>query len=140
MVQRCFRVMDKDRSGVLDTHDLKDLWNASEHPDVVAGKKTEKQVLTEFIVNLEGTSGNKDGRVTMDEFVGQYEELSTSIPNDDYFIEMLCSAYMILETAELTDADKLIVQKSLDRLYKGILDKIHPTMSLETGIRNLFMR
>lgn len=70
MVLRCFREMDKDRSGVLDTHDLKDLWNASEHPDVVAGKKTEKQVLTEFIVNLEGTSGNKDGRVTMDEFVG----------------------------------------------------------------------
>lgn len=70
MVIRCFRVLDKDKSGTLDVKDLKDLWNASEHPDVISGKKTEKQVLTEFISSFEGTSGNKDGVVTLEEFMG----------------------------------------------------------------------
>jgi len=70
MVIRCFKDMDKDGSGELDIKDLKDLWCAKEHPDVIAGRKSEKQVLTEFITNMEGTSGNRDGKVTLNEFIG----------------------------------------------------------------------
>jgi len=35
------------------------------------------------------------------------------IPNDDYFIEMLSSTYMILENEELTSADKTVIKNCL---------------------------
>lgn len=37
---------------------------------MIAGKKTEAQVLSEFLNNFEGTSGNRDGQVTHEEYVG----------------------------------------------------------------------
>jgi len=37
---------------------------------VIAGKKTEEQILIEFLQNFEGTDGNHDGKVTTDEFLG----------------------------------------------------------------------
>jgi hypothetical protein len=37
---------------------------------VIAGKKTEEQILKEFLTNFEGTGGNHDGNVTWDEFLG----------------------------------------------------------------------
>ena len=38
---KAFKVMDKDRSGVIDISDIKGVYNAKKHPDVIAGKKTE---------------------------------------------------------------------------------------------------
>jgi len=35
------------------------------------------------------------------------------IPNDEYFVEMLSSTYMVLENAELTAADKTIIKNCL---------------------------
>lgn len=47
---------------------------------------------------------------------------------------------MILENAVLTDNDKMKLKNILNRLEKGILNKIPQTMDIETGVRNLFMR
>lgn len=38
---RAFKKFDKDNSGTINIDDLKDVYNASKHPDVKAGKKTE---------------------------------------------------------------------------------------------------
>ncbi len=53
---QAFDKFDKDGSGQVDLEDLKDLYNAKLHPDVKAGKKTEKQVLTEFLNTFESYS------------------------------------------------------------------------------------
>ena len=45
--------MDKDRSGVLNMEDIKDVYNAKKHPDVIKGKKTEAEVLGEFLDTFE---------------------------------------------------------------------------------------
>ena len=45
--------MDKDRSGVLNMADIKDTYNAKNHPDVKSGKKTEEEVLCEFLDTFE---------------------------------------------------------------------------------------
>jgi hypothetical protein len=37
--------MDKDKSGVLDVADLQGVYDGSKHPDVIAGKRTEADVL-----------------------------------------------------------------------------------------------
>lgn len=138
MVARCFQVMDKDGSEVITKEDIQDIQTACEHPDVIAGKKTEEQILIEFLQNFEGTDGNHDGKVTTDEFLGQYEELSMGIPNDDYFVEMLASTQMILENEVLSDGDKATIKSCLMRMKAGILQKIPPTMDLENGVRNIF--
>jgi len=62
--------MDRDGSGNITIDDIKDIYTAAEHPDVIAGKKTEQQILVEFLTNFEGTSGNHDGNVTWEEFLG----------------------------------------------------------------------
>lgn len=68
MVQRCFTVLDVDGSGQVDSKDLKGVFNSKEHPDVIAGKKTEDQVLCDFLNNFDGTQGNNDGVLTLNEF------------------------------------------------------------------------
>jgi Ca2+-binding EF-hand superfamily protein len=40
LVKKAFAKIDKDGSGVLDIDDIKDVYNTSKHPDVLAGKKT----------------------------------------------------------------------------------------------------
>lgn len=45
--------MDKDGNGVLDINDIKGVYNAKFHPDVKAGKKTEDEILGEFLETFE---------------------------------------------------------------------------------------
>lgn len=35
MIEKAFRKIDKDNSGMLDIDDIKDTYNASKHPDVL---------------------------------------------------------------------------------------------------------
>jgi Ca2+-binding EF-hand superfamily protein len=40
LVKKAFIKLDKDGSGIVDIDDIKDVYNASRHPDVISGKKT----------------------------------------------------------------------------------------------------
>jgi Ca2+-binding EF-hand superfamily protein len=51
--EKAFKIMDKDKSGVLNLDDIKDVYNAKKHPDVIKGKKTEQDVLMEFLDTFE---------------------------------------------------------------------------------------
>ena len=53
IAERAFKIMDKDKSGVLDIEDIKGVYNGKFHPDVKAGKKTEEDVLGEFLDTFE---------------------------------------------------------------------------------------
>lgn len=53
IVASAFKKLDKDGSGVIDINDIKGVYNASRHPDVKSGKKTEDEVLGEFIETFE---------------------------------------------------------------------------------------
>ncbi len=66
---RAFKIMDKDNSGVLDISDIKGVYNAKKHPDVIAGKKTEDEILFEFLDTFElhhsdHVEDKRDSRVT----------------------------------------------------------------------------
>jgi Ca2+-binding EF-hand superfamily protein len=41
LVLQAFKKIDRDGSGVVDYNDIKDIYNAKRHPDVIQGKKTE---------------------------------------------------------------------------------------------------
>lgn len=53
IVMAAFRKIDKDGSGILDLNDIKGTYNASKHPDVKSGKKSEDEVLGEFLETFE---------------------------------------------------------------------------------------
>jgi len=108
LVQKAWELIDRDGSGTLTVADLEGIYNASQHPDVREGRKTEEEVLTEFLSSFEGsgaagagTAG--DGTVSKTEFFDYYTDLSSSIPTDAYFATMMESSWGISEneTAEL---------------------------------------
>jgi len=53
LCERAFKIMDKDKSGVLNIDDIKGVYNGKHHPDVKSGKKTEEEVLGEFLDTFE---------------------------------------------------------------------------------------
>jgi Ca2+-binding EF-hand superfamily protein len=50
---QAFELMDKDGSGELDINDIRGTYNARMHPDVKSGKKTEDEILLEFLETFE---------------------------------------------------------------------------------------
>lgn len=53
IVAQAFAKFDRDGNGVVNIEDLKGRYNASQHPDVKTGKKTEEDVLFEFLDTFE---------------------------------------------------------------------------------------
>ena len=89
-MQKAFKKLDKDNSGQVDYNDIVEVYNVKQHPAVQEGRKTERQVLEEFLSTFElHLSDKPDGIVTMDEFVEYYTNISASIDNEDYFTLMM---------------------------------------------------
>jgi len=68
---KCYRIMDKDGSGQLDINDIRGTYNAKKHPDVMSGKKTEDDILGEFLdtfedhfCDMKGNADSRDGNIT----------------------------------------------------------------------------
>ncbi len=53
LVDQAFSKIDKDGNGWLDIEDIKGVYNGRNHPDVKQGKKTEEEVLLEFLETFE---------------------------------------------------------------------------------------
>jgi len=74
ITMRAFEKMDKDGNGVLEIADLKGVYNAKYHPEVLSGKKTEDDILGEFLETFEQHLSmrehrSKDRKVTKEEFI-----------------------------------------------------------------------
>ncbi len=99
VVLQAFRSFDKKQNGVVERDDIRDNYNAKMHPDVQSGKKTEEEALAEFFDTFEyqfsvlDDEKPKDGKITMEEFLDFYNNISMSIKDDDYFEEMVSSVY-----------------------------------------------
>ena len=53
LVTKVFELIDKDHSGLIEVDDLVGVYSASKHPDVIAKKKSEKQILAQFLDMIE---------------------------------------------------------------------------------------
>ena len=93
-VHMAFKIMDKDGSGELDYNDLVDTYNAKKHPDVISRKRTEREVLEEFLAGFD-VGGEKDGKVTLQEWENYYAAVSANVDSDDYFELMMRNAWHI---------------------------------------------
>lgn len=97
-VKRAFEKLDRNGNGVVELDDIKTFYNAKLHPDVKTGKKTEDEVLSEFIDTFElhhsiKNPSDKDRKITMKEFNEYYNNVSASIDNDQYFELMMTNAW-----------------------------------------------
>ncbi|RYH20192.1 hypothetical protein EON65_24245 [archaeon] len=93
LVLMAFERLDADKSGVIELSDIQSKYDASKHPDVISGKRTTAQVLSEFLDTFD--TEEKDGKVTPSEFCTYYSNVSASIDNDDYFELMIRNAWHI---------------------------------------------
>jgi len=98
LVKRAFDKLDRNSNGVVEIDDIKSFYNAKQHPDVKTGKKTEDEVLSEFLDTFElhhsiKNPGDKDRKITFKEFIEYYNNVSASIDNDQYFELMMTNAW-----------------------------------------------
>jgi hypothetical protein len=105
IIEKAFRKIDKDGSGEIDIDDIKDLYNATKHPDVVQGRKTEQQILVEFLETFEThhnikNNTSRDAKITLEEFTEYYANISVSIDNDDYFALMMNNSWNLKGDAQ----------------------------------------
>ena len=100
LVVKAFSILDKDGDGVIKVNDIKGVYTARMHPDVKAGKKTEDEVLGEFLETFEvhhglHSKGPRDHEVTQKEFIEYYNHVSASIDDDKYFELMMINGYKL---------------------------------------------
>ena len=87
LVVQAFNKLDRDGNQWIDINDIKGVYSAKSHPDVLAGRKTEEQILIEFLETFEThhslrNNGAPDHVVTKEEFEEYYANISASIDND----------------------------------------------------------
>ena len=72
LVDQAFAVLDTDQNGIIEPSEVVRKYDASQHPDVLKGDKTEDDVLREFLDTFD-VGGIVDGKVTRQEFESYYE-------------------------------------------------------------------
>jgi Ca2+-binding EF-hand superfamily protein len=97
MVEKAFRMMDRDNSGKLNLSDVVAIYDVSLNPEFVEHRKSKDQIVTEFLTNFEGARGDRDGVITKAEFFDYYTDLSACMPSDEYFVRMMESTWQCPE-------------------------------------------
>jgi Ca2+-binding EF-hand superfamily protein len=100
IVMKAFDHLDKDGNGWIDINDVRGVYNASKHPDVLSGKKNEDQILQEFLETFETAHSMRNNNtpnyvVTTEEFTEYYNNISASIDDDQYFALMITNAWKL---------------------------------------------
>ena len=96
---QAFNVLDESLDGVIELSEIKRIYNAKRHPDVLDGKRTEDEVLCDFLDTFEFhyalRYGDKckDRRITLDEWLEYYNNVSANIDNDAHFELLIRNAY-----------------------------------------------
>ena len=100
LCKKAYAIMDTDKSGQLDLNDIRQTYNAKQHPDVKSGKKQEDEVLAEFLdtfedhfCDMKGNADSRDGNISIPEWLEYYNNVSMSIDNDEYFALMMNNAW-----------------------------------------------
>ena len=99
IVRKAFSILDTNQNGQIEIADIAGTYSAEKHPAVVEGRKTEDQVLAEFLETFETHhnlgGGQNNSIVTPAEFEEYYNNVSASIDDDKYFAVMMDGAWNI---------------------------------------------
>ncbi len=102
-MKKAFTKLDKNGNGIIEIDDIKGTYNAKNHPDVKMGKKTEEEILSEFLDTFElhysmSHPDSKDRKIMFEEFIEYYNNVSMSMEDDRYFELMITNAWNLNNT------------------------------------------
>jgi len=120
MVTKAYRVLDANHDGVVTLGDIMATYNVEENPLVQSGQKSPEEVFKTFLDSFEGPHGDKDGTVTISEFIDYYSGISAAIDDDDYFVLMMENAWKIVES----DGEFALDDERVGRLELQLRDKL----------------
>ncbi len=142
IVFNAFKSIDTNNIGAVNIEDIKKKYNCKNHPEVKIRKRSEQQILNEFIHNFEITynylnGSDADGIVMFDDFLEYYQNVSMSIDNDDYF-EFLVNS----EWKDNSNNNNYIYNNYNNYIDQSPINKYHNDSSLlktadQTPIRNI---
>eukprot|EP00825_Cyclidium_porcatum_P039384 TRINITY_DN4760_c0_g1_i4.p1 TRINITY_DN4760_c0_g1~~TRINITY_DN4760_c0_g1_i4.p1 ORF type:complete len:383 (-),score=93.00 TRINITY_DN4760_c0_g1_i4:142-1290(-) len=99
---QAFSKLDKNQSGKVDFKAIKDMFVASNHPDIKFQKKTEEEVIGEFIDTFDQHHSLiaeddqvKQAIVTFEEFIEYYSYVSMMIDDDKYFESVIRTSWNV---------------------------------------------
>ncbi len=98
LVNSAFNKLDENKKGVLSMNVIRERFNPKGHPDVTNGKKTEQEVLVEFLDNLDYhfnlLGKNPDNEeITNQDFIDFYRYISVGIEDDYFFNKMITGVW-----------------------------------------------
>uniref|UniRef100_H3GC98 EF-hand domain-containing protein n=1 Tax=Phytophthora ramorum TaxID=164328 RepID=H3GC98_PHYRM len=78
---------------LLEPSDVVEEFDASAHPDVLAGHRGIDHVYREFLETFDIDGGAQDGKVSWEQWCSYYHNVSASVASDHAFEEMVCSVW-----------------------------------------------
>jgi hypothetical protein len=88
LIHQIFDYLDTNHEEYITPEQLMQNINPAKHPDVLSGHRTADEVMQEFLDTFDiGTS--QPGKVSREEFVNYYLNMSPTVNDDDYFIIIL---------------------------------------------------
>eukprot|EP00927_Polykrikos_kofoidii_P026474 TRINITY_DN23555_c0_g1_i1.p1 TRINITY_DN23555_c0_g1~~TRINITY_DN23555_c0_g1_i1.p1 ORF type:complete len:534 (+),score=69.39 TRINITY_DN23555_c0_g1_i1:93-1694(+) len=92
VIERAYRKLQRVAQGSFVTvDDLLANWNPRCYPEVVAGELEQKEAFQDFFSQWE--VGHHEGRISAEDFMSYYSDVSMAYADSDQFIEMLRTAY-----------------------------------------------
>mmetsp|Transcript_16998 Transcript_16998/g.21504 ORF Transcript_16998/g.21504 Transcript_16998/m.21504 type:complete len:450 (-) Transcript_16998:279-1628(-) len=86
-----YKKLDRDGSGLVDMNDIALAYDVTQHPKFKTGEMSRNDILTEFMAQWDRNV--RDGKVTKEEWLDYYRDVSASIDEDDYFELMIRNAW-----------------------------------------------
>ena len=104
ILKQVFDKIDKDETGTITVGQIREAYNPKEHPLVRQGKRSEDEILGDFIDSLEyhfsllnekneENVDVNDIKIDFDDFCDFYKTISISIEDDKYFEIMVMSVW-----------------------------------------------
>eukprot|EP00698_Gefionella_okellyi_P005897 TRINITY_DN1532_c0_g2_i1.p1 TRINITY_DN1532_c0_g2~~TRINITY_DN1532_c0_g2_i1.p1 ORF type:complete len:716 (-),score=132.11 TRINITY_DN1532_c0_g2_i1:1153-3255(-) len=93
LIHSAFRAVDCTGSGAVELFEVRAAFTAGRHPDVRAARRTESDVLLDFLDTF--TDCNADGLVTLPIFERYYSSVSFGITDDASFESILTSSWVM---------------------------------------------
>jgi len=141
LVRQIFDALDSigGQLGYLTIATLKPIYSVTNHPAVKAGKMTKDEALQEMLNGFEGSQGNRDCKVSLEEWIRYYEEVSVSIDSDDYFGTMLAGTWAHLKKKSAdgskTPVLKFTAKADVQRLEKALIQAMYSKVTTDTQLK-----
>jgi hypothetical protein len=111
IVKQAFAKLDTDGKGCIDASDVASIYDASTNPDVISGRITVDNSLTEFLETFD-VGGEIEFKVTLAEFINYYTNIGATVDNDEYFKLIVRNAWHLRGEEDGSGVKKVLVTRT----------------------------